>query len=155
MIIRMESRQHRPAPEGVKSTRGNSVCLSVRNQFFLFRITNDYHLLGIKYWPSSSKYQQVVPSTDPVPSITNTGIWNNINLEIFSQLDVILIHNRGRVWPGRPVIFLKLWSGNGEEWRTTLFWLQQSNNLLPARSSSVSQRCRGFDSDVDVDDPIF
>ena len=33
-----------------------------------------------------------------------TGIWKNINLHIFSQLDNILIHIRGRVSPGLPVI---------------------------------------------------
>ena len=70
------------------------------------------------YRPSTIKYQSLRPNTDPVPPSTNkscplltpchqipTSIWKNINLQIFSQLNVILIHIRGRVWPGLPVIF--------------------------------------------------
>ena len=42
------------------------------------------------------------------------GIWKNINLQIFSQLDDILIHIRGRVWPGLPVIFVSILEKNPE-----------------------------------------
>ena len=49
------------------------------------------------YWPSATKYQ---------PVFERVSTW-----KIFSQLDIILIHVRGRVWPGLPVIF--------QPWKTT------------------------------------
>ena len=84
-------------------------------------ILTQYHPVttsAAPYQPSTIKVQSVPPNTNPSPPSINkkcplltqchqiqTSIWENINLQIFSQLDVISIHIRGRVWPGLPVIF--------------------------------------------------
>ena len=44
----------------------------------------------------------MLPSTDQVQSSTN----QYRSVQIFSQLNAILVHVRGRVWPGLPVIFI-------------------------------------------------
>jgi len=90
--------------------------------------TNQYHPIlmqyhqvttsGGLYRPSTTNYHLVLLNTDPVPPCTNkkcplltqchqipNSIWKDINLQIFSQLNAILVHVRGRVWPGLPVIF--------------------------------------------------
>ena len=83
-------------------------------------ILTQYHQVTTSatlYRPSTIKYRSALPN-NTVPSSTNkwcplltqcheipTSIWKNINLQIFSQLNAILVHVRGRVWPGLPVIF--------------------------------------------------
>ena len=78
---------------------------------------------------SISHWQAVLPCSDPEPPSADqyhplliqchqipTGIWKDINLQIFSQLDVLIIHMikslfvviihiRGRVWPGATCHF--------------------------------------------------
>ena len=86
-----------------------------------------------------------MPNTDPVPPSTNkkcplltqchqiiTGIWKNINLHFFSQLDDLLIHISGRVWPGLLLIcylkYKEMMCGASKKvyhcwlWRLWLIW---------------------------------
>ena len=73
--------------------------------------TNAAMPLSIFYWPSTPKYQQVLPSTDPVPPRTNQYLKK---YQLADLRGIILMHIKGRVWPGLPVIFrAKSWMRGG------------------------------------------
>ena len=67
--------------------------------------TNAAMPLSSLYWPSTPKYQQVLPSTDPVPPRTNQYLKK---YQLADLRGIILMHIKGRVWPGLTVTFFLL-----------------------------------------------
>ena len=95
--------------------------------------TNQYRLIltqflqvrtsSALYWPSATKYQR-----------------KNIILQIFSQLDDILLHIRGWDWPGLPVIFFNWASPDFAKWWPVSYCTGKLQNPTCTQASTLQDR---------------